>query len=1146
MHLYSADRAEPLAAHLAGILSDDPLDPMQPEWMAVPSDGMRRWLLLELARHLGSTSPGAGDGVAANILRAYPSTLRSLVLDGAGRSHGDGGGDGSPDRRPGPWHIDRMVWPLLSVFDGLVASGAMPAFTELPEGASRFTRVRSVADLFDRYHLHRPEMVRAWADPASPFGGLVDGNLQQISRHAVWQPRLWRLLKEVIGEPSPPERFDDILGELERGELDLGADLPERLVLFGFTSLPGPDFLPLLQAVAIRRDVHLFLLEPHRFDRDRPAEAWSSRGPSPSRLRSSDPTGSLVVQPLLRSWGRLPREASVLLADGLRPDEAGVAWVGSSDPHPPRTLLGRLQADIRSDVVSPPAVVDPGDRSIQFHACFGPMREVQVARDSILHLLADRSSGLTEEDVLVVCPNLDSFAPLVEAVFGPPFPPGGDAAARDAPRLRHRIADRSIRSANPVLGATAALLELVSGRFEISRVLDFVSLGPVRERFGLDDADLGVLAGWAGGTNVRWGLDTGHRAGFGLPPTVVGNTWQAAVDRLLMGTAVADGDLDLAIGGVAPFGVDSGDVELLGAFAHILGRLAELVALGAEDGAGSSGHPVDVWLAALRSTCHDLFDAPPRAEWQFEALERILRAVGEAATGHRRDGDVRLDLLDFRRLVEGMLDEEPGRPDFFRGGVTVTSMASLRWVPFRVICVLGLDQDALGSPAPDAADLISDSPRLGDPDPRSESRQWLLEAVLAAQDHLIVVRDGHDVRSNHVVPQAVPAAELFDAVIALCPADERDRWRGHLETDHPRHPFDERCLTPDGLVEGVTWSFDRADLVAAERRRNRPLHRRLLLDHPLDVPHDGVVDLADLHRFLADPVGTFVRTTLQASLPRATDEFEDTLPVEPGGLETYRVGRDLLQARLDGVDDAAWKRVERAKGTLPPGVLEGRMLDGLSDEIDAIVVEASVRGVQPGDPELREVDLTLDDGTRIVGVVPLQLHPSSPGPGRIEFTRPMETHRLRAWLDLMVLVAADPLTPWRSVVVTRPPSRGKPLQPVDLVPADAGGDPAAMAAHALELAVDLYRRGRREPLPLFASYSPSVHAGGSADAEWKGHDGGGDAHAPAVRLVFGDIDVDELEDLQPVDGDPGGRGGRAERYARHLWGTVDSTTRSVP
>src|SRR5664279_3077161 len=81
MHLYSAGRPEPLAARLAKVMADERLDPMTPEWLAVPSDGMRRWLTLELARHLGNSGPDRADGIAANIERAYPSTLRSRVLN---------------------------------------------------------------------------------------------------------------------------------------------------------------------------------------------------------------------------------------------------------------------------------------------------------------------------------------------------------------------------------------------------------------------------------------------------------------------------------------------------------------------------------------------------------------------------------------------------------------------------------------------------------------------------------------------------------------------------------------------------------------------------------------------------------------------------------------------------------------------------------------------------------------------------------------------------------------------------------------------------------------------------------------------------------------------------------------------------------
>ena len=610
-------------------------------------------------------------------------------------------------------------------------------------------------------------------------------------------------------------------------------------------------------------------------------------------------------------------------------------------PEAPRsTLLHRLQADIRGDAEAVPAPLDPADRSVQFHACFGPMRQVQVARDAILHLLDD-ATGTTEEDVLVVCPDLERFAPLVEAVFGTP----GDGSDVGAPALRYRIADRSIRSSNPVLGATAAMLDLVAGRFEITQVLDFLSLAPVRARFGFDESDLGVLAAWATGTRVRWGLDPVHRSGFGVPAAVVGNTWQAALDRLLLGSAVTDGELDLAIGGVAPFGVDSGDSELLGSFAFVLGRLADLAGHGVDGDRTAGG-----WVAALRRAADDLFAAPDRAGWLFEALDRVLADVVEGAASSRRGSDVALELVDVRRLLQDRLDREPGRPDYFRGGVTVTSMASLRWVPFRIVCVLGLDQDAAGSSTPDAADLMAAAPQIGDPDPRSESRQALLEVVLAAGDHLLVVRDGRDLRSNHPVPQVVPAAELFDAVVSLVAEPDRPSVRETLEVAHPRHPFDDACLVRDELVEGLVWSYSGRDLEAAGRRRGRPLARVPFLGRPLEGgdDDDGVVELEELRSFLRDPVGTFVQRTLGARLPRRAEEVDDVLPVELDGLETFRVGQELLDARAKGLDDRVWREVERTRGTLPPGVLEERLFADLSAEVDRMIVEGRARGVGAG------------------------------------------------------------------------------------------------------------------------------------------------------------------------------------------------------
>ncbi len=133
-----------------------------------------------------------------------------------------------------------------------------------------------------------------------------------------------------------------------------------------------------------------------------------------------------------------------------------------------------------------------------------------MLHDAILHLLADDPT-LEPRDVIVMCPDIETFAPLIQATFG---------AAEDerpgAPDLRVRLADRSIRQTNPVLGVVARLLELADERLTASQVLDLADREPVRRRFGFDDDDLARAEEWVRASGVRWGLDAAHRAPFKL------------------------------------------------------------------------------------------------------------------------------------------------------------------------------------------------------------------------------------------------------------------------------------------------------------------------------------------------------------------------------------------------------------------------------------------------------------------------------------------------------------------------------------------------------------------------------------------------------------------------------------------------------
>jgi exodeoxyribonuclease V gamma subunit len=458
LHLHRSDRADGLVTPLQALLAEPQGDPLGPEVVCVPTRGMERWISQRLSAGLGA-SKGRSDGVCANVL--FPSPRR-LVGDAVAAAVG-------VDPETDPWLPERAVWPLLDVVDECLTEpwmhllaahlGGEASQADPLKRARRFATVRHLADLFDGYALHRPDMVRAWA-----------ASERAAAEH--WQGRLWRCLRARIEEPGPAERLQTASGRLRDAPATI--DLPQRLSLFGLTRLPA-GYRDVLEALAARREVHLFLLHPS------PALWEKLAHVSRVDCRRDDPTASLAANRLLASWGQDAREMQLVLAR-----RAPGAPERRDHHHPIEhaqdALLARIQAGVRADRIPPGEplkgdpdarpLLEPGDRSVEIHACHGRARQVEVLRDALLHLLADDLT-LEPRDVIVMCPDIETFAPLVHAAFGAAAPgdeDGEDHVPRDGQPsdLRVRLADRALRQTNPLLGVIAQLLDTWKERVEVA------------------------------------------------------------------------------------------------------------------------------------------------------------------------------------------------------------------------------------------------------------------------------------------------------------------------------------------------------------------------------------------------------------------------------------------------------------------------------------------------------------------------------------------------------------------------------------------------------------------------------------------------------------------------------------------------------
>ncbi|GAB2729313.1 exodeoxyribonuclease V subunit gamma [Nocardia thraciensis] len=1122
LHIHRAERADTLAGALATLLSAPLPDPFTGEVVAVPAKGVERWLNQRLSAVLGAT---AGDGVSANIDYPSPSSLVATVLAGVSEV----------SAQDDPWVPERVVWALLRVLDASVSEPwcVVPA-RHLGAGTDggthrsgrRFATAARIAALFDGYATQRPTLIADWT-----AGADTDGCGSPLPEDLGWQPELWRRLRAEIDSPSPAERLESACARL-RSEPST-VDLPPRISFFGVTRLTA-DQLAVLSALGEGRDVHLWVVHPS-------PGMWAELESLPDGARDGDHTDStgtedvsgsiglpralddsalVVGHPLLAALGRDVRELQQRLrALGPVIDNYHSAYGETGS----RTVLSALQGGIRGDVW-PPAEAIAADGTVQVHSCHGPARQVEVLRDVLLGLFAADPS-LEPRDVVVMCPDVESYAPLVRAAFGQSQSETGGRAPHPAHGLRVRMADRSQGSANPVLAVLEGLLGLADGRVTVTQVLDLAAAEPVRLRCGFDDDDIERLREWAAETGARWGIGQRQRQAFGLGDFAQ-NTLNAAVDRILLGVTAGESSedwLDLAL----PLeDVDSGDVDLAGRFAEFTDRLAVCVRdlRGPTPGEpAGSPRPASEWAQVLARALDLLTDVTYAQTWQAVQARRELTS----ALDH--GGDIPLRLTDIAALLQSRLAGRALRANFRTGELTVCTMAPLRSVPHRVVVLLGLDDDVFPRPGgADGDDVLAREPRAGERDARSEDRQLLLDAIMAAGERLVLLHTGADPVTGAYRPPAIPVAELLDVLRAHA---------GGLDgvlTRHPLQAFDSRNFDPVR-----PFSFDTAALAGA-RAASRPARERVaFLPEPLPAAVRADVELAELVSFVEHPVRAFLWQRLGIRVPEEAEEIDERLPIELDGLTKWNMGERMLAARLTGADPAALRAAEWRRGTLPPFGLGAAVLTEVEDTVDRLVRVARPIHEIPS----RTIDIAADlgDGRLLSGTVP-DVHDDAIV--RTTFSRLAPKHRIAAWVRVLALATTERNQTWRAVTIGRG-RFGRPAWRSTLTAPNA----AAAQAMLRELA-ELRDEGLVEPLPI-APTASSVYAerrcqGASADdallaaeQEFLGGPNGpkafGDHTDRYLRYVWGPAPRLEHLDTPLPEPDPTGETTRFGALSRRLW-----------
>lgn len=957
----------PLQIHYVGRLEDviDPAveflcrdaDLFARQRIVVPTAGAKAWLYSELAKRLGASAATTGDGVIANIDISFPGSITALLQP-------------PRDSGPDPWSLDRLTFAVLEVITGTDA-----AKLGIPYQVSRepLVSARRIAVLFDNYHVRRLGMIREWElsdgnwflNPTA-HDEQQDGNPKpsKLRDSDLWQFEVWRAVRRHIGKPSPPARMS----------VDYQTSR-ERLLVAGLQSLSLPQF-ECLERTADVCDVDVLLVHPS------PGlnATWTASGqkPLPAGLRgrplqrSKDPVLPEGVDQLLPVWLAGARDLQELLAA----QDVPITQLQSAAPREyPATLLGRMQRTIESGGEAEPHEHNPvTDRSLVIHRCHSLSRQAEVLHDALLQAF-DEIGGLEPHHVAIVSPCIEKAAPHLEAVFQRTVN-GRDRSGKERQiRVPLVVADRGICETSEAAALLVALMALPGSRASIDDVLGVAGHPLVRSAFGIGDDDVASWSDFVERTVVRWGLDADHRSrhGLTLPDNPDIHTWKLGLERMLLGAMLPDAAAQPELGGVVPL-TDLDPVDLI----PITKLLRILDVVRSLDATTSKSRPVAEWCDAIEQAIVGLC-----GEECSELAEPLahLRRLREAAAGTAAEKKP-VPFEDVRCLLVAWLDETSGRQPLRTGAITATSMVPLRGVPFKVICVFGYDDGAVGVSEGDGDDLVTRQQLVGEVDPRADERRALLDCLLAAGERLVITCNGRNVKSNKRVPLVTPLAEFVDfAVRHGVPRDKLDDPSG-IEIEHPRHHLSRKNFEEGGVERGRIWSHDRIacqvlETVESERRQSEGPEAGATTASlsPDSAPNADktIIDLNVLETLVDAPLKLFLTHTL--GIPAWRKNEEQTPATLPFELER-KPFRQLTLERLkipDSNPAAAqrWRDALQRSGLLPFGRMGERQIDEIEQLANGICTKAAVAGIPLegfSEPEMRVDVGDAVFATRVPGV----------------------------------------------------------------------------------------------------------------------------------------------------------------------------------
>jgi exodeoxyribonuclease V gamma subunit len=905
---------ENLVALLNKISQVSPLGVFSKEVIIVQNPGMQHWLNLAIAED---------RGISMNIGYALPSQflwglIKSLATENSSLEQ-------SPySREVLTWRIYLLLATEIVTKDENFLSATTYWKDDNSPDLKRYQLAVKLADLYEQYLIFRPNWLDRWQKEDTSF--FEKEFNASLPKDAIWQGKLWKLL--IDQQPyNPIELIKDAIDNIDGALSKNSSLLPKRISFFAINTMP-PIWLDFINQLSQHVEINFFHLNPcFAFWGDIISEKQAFKTLS-HWSAGVDDEHLFVGNPLLANFGQQGREFLALLQDYSSVNvelfvEAGEQNTNDESIQLKPCILHQIQNDIlrledATALNTSHASIPLVDDSITITSCHSALREVQALHDYLLHQFNQASSTgetLTPKDVLVMCPQIEQYAPYVNAVFTRGWQNIGD----EVPPLPCSIADRSAKDSDPLIAAFSDLLTLPDSRFQVSHLLAFLRQSAIANKFGIDSEDLDKISVWLERASIHWGLNLSHKQQI-LGESANDNfTWQYGLSRLLRGFAYSDEDI-VHDNQLLLSSVEGSDAILLGQLMLAIEQLQQFALT------VTKARTPKEWQSYLLEQLDLLFSRGLHSSAMSTNIDNALQTIDDAIasfveyTEHASLTD-KIDLNIITDFLNKHFSQGDSSRQFMVGQVTFCSMLPMRSIPFKIIAVLGLnDGEFPRQRQPVGFDLMTHAKaKLGDRSRRGDDRYLFLEAIISARQALYLSYQGRNIKNNSEKQPSIVLKELMD-YLAQGYGWNIDQTNDSNIRQMAMQPFSiENYLKHSNTSKAIQGSFDANWLTLAKEHEDTITQDNsifitdkpdVLVQEKLDIVD---IDASQLIKFFQHPSKVFAQHNLNLTLDNRDLVIDDVEPFSSNYLESYLLREALLNAYLSEDNQGAEKALQRAK-----------------------------------------------------------------------------------------------------------------------------------------------------------------------------------------------------------------------------------------